>query len=419
MSNLKNEGYVLKETYYLPERVFFCNLYGYCRCKKDEFLDEIYTMMGNEIEEYISVVKNQLEIAEKSHGKRTSDTAHFLPTYFRNFVDKESKLKTSIEGTTNLRASNYLLSRCYKMICSVANQKVLPNVNITYKASKIKEDRETLDRFKEISESAAPLSSRDFDRIQKAIGAPLNKRTSKLKSYSDNQDIVVRFAIENVIPSLILRSQRPMLSFLASRDWHDVVCKNVAGNGIATCVISVNSLDDMGFSEFMNSCFEELKTIANRPKEKQDVSQVGSVLIKMYNRIDFEHKSGTIWGIRCDNSPLPNAIEVNSLPNVDNKKYEYDWLISTHILKWLDLYNFTHQDIPEFMESIDRVIDRIRPQVLAQIGKAFTMDEFRACKREGEPSSSLFDWSGCEDLLRLLLSTIRIEPIVFFKHHEK
>ena len=71
------------------------------------------------------------------------------------------------------------------------------------------------------------------------------------------------------------------------------------------------------------------------------------------------------------------------------------------------------------MESIGRVIDKIRPQVLAEVGTAFSMEEFRACRRENEPDNSLFAWTSCEGLLRLLLATIRIEPIILFKQHER
>ena len=356
LSNLKNEGYILGKEYYLPERVFFCNLYGYCRCNTDDFLDEAYSMMGNHIEESLSVVLNHLETAEKHYEKNTSKSAHFLPPFFKKFVEKEIKFQSSQKEKEHPRASNYLLSRCYYKVCAVVDYIERSDVNKTYNARDLAEDRETIDRFREISVGANPLSARDFNRIQQATGVPLTKRTSETKSYSDNQDIVVRFAIEKVIPAMILRPQRPMLSFLASRDWHDVVCNKNVANGIAACVILVDPVDDRGFSEYIKACFEELKTIANLPKEKQDVSQIGSVLLKMYNRIYVEHKNGTLWGIRTDDPPLRDvqktvSQENDKLPLADDKKYEHDWLISTHILNWLDSHNFMHQDIPEFRLS--------------------------------------------------------------------
>lgn len=249
---------------------------------------------------------------------------------------------------------------------------------------------------------------------------PLTHRSKEIKSFSDNQDIVVRFAIEKVIPSLILNTRGPMLSFLASKDWRDVVCKIINEKGMPDTVVYVNEVDDKGFSEYMNACFMELKAIADLPQKQQDSSQIGSVLIKIYDRINHEHISGAIWGTRhCSprDAIMENSLKKSDLPYTDDKQYEHDGLLSTHILNWLECHNFKHQDIPEFMESIGKVIDRIRPQVLAQIGTAFTMDEFRAFKREDESCNSLFAWPGCEELLRLLLTTIRSEPILF-KNHE-
>lgn len=422
LSNLKNDGYSLGVEYYLPERVFFRNLYGYCRCNTDEFLDEVYSVMANEIEEYVSLVLKQLEDAEKNNGPSAGSNAHILPYSFCKFVDKESGPRSSEQEKQKSRASNYLLSRCYNKICSVAGQLEQSNTNLMYKARSIQEDKETIKRFRKISESADPLSTRDFIRIQKITGVPLTKRTPEIKSYSDNQDIVVRFAIEKVIPSLILRSQRPMLSFLASREWRDVVCGYTAGRGSQSCVILLNSDENREFSEYMNSCFEELQNIANLSQEKQKVSQLGSVLVKIYDKIYTEHRKGAIWGVQCDRIPECKKVDSqrnSALLNADNKQYEHDWIISTHILNWLEWHHFEHQDIPEFLKSVGRVIDKIRSYVVEQIGASFTIDEFRKCKREEEPCDSLFAWSNCGDLLKLLLSTIHIEPIIFLKQHKE
>lgn len=413
MSILKNEGYLEGKEYYLPERVFFHNLCGYCRCKTDDFLDEIYWVMGRDIEDHISDILLHLEAAEKNHNKSTKKTARFLPPSFKKFVDEEEcKLKSSKKD------SYYLLSRCYKNICAANDHILRANTNKTYNPSNLVEDRKTIERFQKISDGANPLSTRDFNRIQHATGVPLTRRTPEIRSYTENQDIVVRFAIEKIIPSMIIRQQRPMLSFLASRDWQDVVCKKNASNGISDCVIVVDSIDDKGFSKAMSTCFEELKTIANHPKDEQNDTQLGSVLIKMYNRIYAEHKNGIIWGIQSTNAHLSKTQKEGSLSLADDKKYEHDGLISTHILNWLDTHHFAHQDIPEFMESIGRVIDKIRPQILAEIGTTFSMEEFRTCGRVDESCNSLFAWASCECLLRLLLDTLRVEPIIFFKCHD-
>lgn len=397
------QAYAIKDKYFLPERVFFCNLFNCCHCKKEDLLGKIKALMEKEIENYTANIFENICCAEKLNKQKPGNDECLLPSDFIKFVKKNYNKQT-------LKQEGYLLTKCYEQVSSaafMANEKYLCLLSTPLG---ITQDKEILACFKSICQDAEPLSLRDLNRMLQPIGTPLPSPNSSIHSYSRNQNNVVNFAIQKVFPLILIHSDRSSLSLLTSHNWHDIVCKYNAGTGFQSCVIEVNPSIEEEFRKIMHSCFDKLTKIAELPNEEQLTEDVGKLLLKIYNTIIAYHQNGMLLGVPDQRSKCPDDEHI--VQPVDDEAYQYDGLISTHITNLMEWTYIVHKDTRQFMEYIDRIIDKIRAHILKQLNATFSMDELRKFQKDGEPSNSLFLWRGNEHLLRLLIHAMHDEAVV-------
>ena len=402
--------YASEDKYYLPERIFFRNLFNCCQCRKEDFLEKIKAVMEQDIEKSIESLLKDIEFAEGLDETTTGSKRHLLSTDFLNYVKKESK-------KSNGRASNYSLTNYYRRISSAASNACLDSDALSYKPTKIAEDRKVLELFQTLYQDAEPLSLRELNRILEPTGKILLDQGTEMHTYTNNQDTVVVFTILKVIPDIFIHAERSRLSLLTSKNWKDVVCKYQAEKGFPSGVMEIDTSTKADFENYMCSCFDKLKEIAKLPQNDQEVDNIGELLLKMYDRIVTEHKKGKIHGLPDQHTKYRKCSkyssgETNVTQVADDELFQYDGFVSIHITNLLEWINIAHDDNCEFMEYIDRLIDKNRDHILRQLNKTFTLDELRKFQKDSESGNSLFLWQGNEHLLRLLIHAMHDEAVV-------
>ncbi|MDD6194935.1 MAG: hypothetical protein PUB19_08560 [Lachnospiraceae bacterium] len=416
MNKLRNQRYSFEQAYYLPERVFFLNLLQYCECDHKIILERITTRIRREIDAHVNhILGNIQHIEDKFPDAITTDPEHLLPDDFLKFVKDHCGNRTDKRG-------HYLLWQCYQRTHTVVSWVDNLYDIIDDKKSRpqcIDEDRQLLRSYQDWVRDLSAVSLRGSFRINVATGIPVSKKSPQIKSFSPNQNNVIRFAMEKVFPDLIIRSERPLLSSFIAKSWHDVVCKSSLKNGVSSTVIIIDSCKENGFVKDMQSRFDLLREIASHQCPEDETQHFGEILLGIYDRLSDYHKNGVIYGLEANYIPEQYSDFENqesSIP-VDDKAYEWDSLIATHIINYLKWVNSTYDNTPDFMESIDRVIDKIRPQVLYQIGTTITLEEFRKLEKEGCDKNSLFLWPCCTHLSSPLFKALFAENIIFMKGH--
>lgn len=369
--------------------------------------------MEEEIEKSVDIILQDIEFTEKLEMRDSRSKARLLPSDFGKFVKKRSEQSTK-------KASDYLLTKCYSSVYSAASYAANLCVDLTYRPLNLAEDRKTLEYFQKICHHAEPLSLRELNRILEPSSVPLTHPNARISAYSKNQNDVVAFTVHKVFPVMLLHAKRPLLSVLASKDWKEIICKYPTEKGFPTGVVEINPELEKEFEAFMRSSFEQLRKIEELPEEDQDPHEIGCVLLGIYDKICVYHKNGMIWGIPDyrKKSRRSKSSEENMPPLMDDEIYKYDSLISEHILNLMEWTHVVHEDTAEFMKYMDRIIDKVRVQVLSKTGVTFTLEELRKFRKKDQVGGSLFLWNGNESLLRRLIDTIHDEPEVFFEQHE-
>lgn len=411
MNKPRDQRYSFKHLYYLPERVFFSNLLQYCECDHKIILERITTRMQREINTHINHILESIQhIEEKYPDAITTDPEHLLPDDFLKFVKYNCGNRTDIRG-------HYLLWQCYQRIDTVVSW-----VNNLYdiiddkksRPRRIDEDRQLLESYQDWVKDLSAVSLRNSYRIKSVTGVPVSKSSPQVKSFSPKQNNVIRFAMEKVFPDLIVCSERPLLTSFVTKNWYEVVCKSSLENGVTDTVIIIDSLKENDFVKDMQSRFDLLKEIASHQCPQEETQRFGEILLGIYDKLSDCHKNGVIYGLEAgyisgQYSDFEN--QESSIP-VDNEAYRWDSIIAAHIINYLKWANSSYENTPDFMESIDKVIDKIRPQVLDQISTTITLEEFRKLEKEGCDKNSLFLWPCCTHLSSPLFKALFDEHII-------
>lgn len=411
MNEPRSQRYIPGQRYYLPESVFFSNLLECCQCDSNIVFERITTTMQADIDICVNRILNIINYIERTFPEtKASEPKHLLPNDFIKFV------KQNGEGSTE-KGKAYLLLRCYQRIHSTLSWVENLSENVDTRPQCLDEDKFILYSFQGQAKKLDAVSHRESFRIKSATGVPVKEKSARINTYSKNQNEIIRFTIEKVLPDMIIRSENNLLSYFTSNSWHDVVCKSTLISGIKRGVIIIDSNNSDDLVKFIQSRFNYFRAISTHQNLYDEIQQFGKNLLEVYDKLSVCHKNGAICGFEADYDPRTHSdfADHQVCTPMDDAEYERDAYISDHIIKLLEWLHFTYENTPSFMDSIDRVIDRIRPQVMEQLGVAFSLDEFRKFEKEGCSGSSLFVWPGCELLLALVLDAIHYEPIVFMK----
>lgn len=414
MNDPRSQRYSFEQEYYLPERVFLSNLLQCCECDSNIVFERITTAMQGEVNTNVNYIFEIIKDVERRHATiKEGQPEHLLPNDFINFV------KQNCEKTTE-REKHYFLLQCYQRIPTVVSWVEKLSEKLDARPRYLHEDKRLLKIYQDTIMDLCAVSRRESFRIKTATGALFKKKKPQINTYSDNQNKILRFAMEKVLPDVFINSDSQALSSLASKSWHDVTCKSTLVNGAVGGVIVIDSNNGNDFIRFMRSQFDVLKKIEKNQNPDEKLQLLGETLLAIYNKLSVCHQNGVIRGLKDDYIPNLNFNYVNKKtePTIDSADYELDSYISAHIINFLEHSNGTYEKKPSFMESIDRVIEKIRPKVLEQIGVTITLEEFRKFMKEGCTGNSLFLWPCCIHLVPMLINALFDEPIIFMKCHE-
>ena len=413
MSESRNQRYNFDQEYYLPERVFFSNLLQCCRCDTSIVFERISTTMQSEVNTNVTYIFEIIKNMERKHVRiKEGQPEHLLPNDFISFV------KRNCEKTTN-RGKYYFLLQCYQRMQIAVSWAEKYSEALDALPRYLNEDKRLLKLCENATLDLCAVSKRESFRLKSATGFLSKQNKPQINTYSDNQDQIIRFALENVFPDIILNSDSQVLATLVDKGWHDMVCKSTLINGVVGTAIIIDSDSGNDFVRFMRSQFNVLKKIEGNQEPDEKIRILGKTLLAIHNKLSVCHQNGVIRGVEKDYIPNTNSNCVNNEveSSIDNADYERDSYISAHIINFLERTNGVYEKTPVFMESIDRVIDKVRSVVLEQIGTTITLEEFRRFKKAGCEGNSLFLWPCCIHLTPLVVNALFDEPIVFLKRH--
>ena len=410
MGTRRNQQYIVGQKYYLPERVFFSNLLQCCECKPKAMFERITATMQREIEIYIKGISSNIEYIEKRFPKDiTAKTEHLLPGDFSNFVNEYCRDPSS-------RKRHYLLLECYQRVQTAVSWINNAIEDICGQPKHLNEDKETLNTYKDCIRNLSAVTEHEYYRIKATTYSPTTKKSSRISSYSVNQNEIVRFTMEKVIPEIIIHSERQLLSAFSLSRWHELIFESALQNGDVRRVIRVDSTKSNDFVKDIKAQFILLDEIAQHHSPEEEIKRFGEILMKILDLLAAYHQNGTIYGFEAGYVPSEyfDSSNLKELP-VDDELYTDDSLIAIHIihyLNYLNLYDTAYTKTLEFMEALDEIIDRIRPQVLEQIGRTITKEEFSGFEKVGYEGNSLFLWPCCSCLTRLLFKAL-LESVFF------
>lgn len=410
MCQPQKRGYTLERKYYLPERVFFLNLIQCCSSDPMSVMDRITTKMQYEINIRIKYILATIQQIEGKYPEETApEIKHILPNDFLKFVDKKCK-------NLDKKKNHYLLLQCYLRIldADLWVRRVSEDIEDSKaKPQCLSDDKQLLNEFSKCIEDLSAISLREYYRILNTIGKPLSKKSNQIRTFSRNENKVIQFTVENVLPDLIIYSESLSLSFFISNRWYDVVCKTRLKNGMLYGVIIIDSQKGDCFRKEIQTWFNSLKEIAKDPEPEEKTQKFGEILLSIYNYISVNHQNGVIYGMDADYIPQHSdlANQQASVPE-DNKTFEWDGYIASHIFNYLKTFESTYENSPEFMASIDKVIEKIRPQIQEQIESTISFVEFRRCKKEGQSANTMFLWPSCTHLLPLLNKALHDASVI-------
>lgn len=390
--------------FYVPERVFFYNLYRCCQCSHNKLLSKINDAMIYEINEQLSYLDVLIDNLTCTEDTVIKDCSHILPSSLIDFVKKTCNSKQS-------RSQNYFLTTCLDLIRD-ATQDARRYKNKKYRKSIIQEDKDTIAQFREMisDPNATALSKRELDRLLHSTGYSATGNIADIKTYTPNQDCIVKFIISKVFPTIITSPRKPFIASIANDGWQDIIycCSELTHYNLH--VVSIDSSAKDKFECIMKSSFQNLQ------KNESDYSALelyyeehGNELLNIYEIICAYNKHNKIRGLKYNQSTSLDS-EEKEPPVCDDATLEYDAVISTHIVNYINLLNLVHKNGPDYMDCITRIIEKVRTPVVTKVN----MSELLNCQRKDFQSDSLFLWDGNENLLQHLIAAINEEQDVFF-----
>ena len=408
MRNKVTPPKAFKPKFYVPERVFFCNLFRCCQCEPSVLFDEINETMREDIREYQYAIGCQIDNVAKKDLPLV-ENEHILPGSFIKFIERKSQQNSQ-------KAGNYVLTKCHRTICEVERSVKQGITKRKYKPANTSEDKEMLKMFEKLYSVSEALSERQFHRILQPFDEAPNASFSEGKTYSADTNHIVRFTIRKVFPKMRTPRGKSFLVSLTSKRWQDIVYMVPAKKRTNIRVISVDDVNRDDFETSMQHHFDKLKKFES--DLNMDIEAVGDVLLEMYDEICDHNKDGTIFGLKYNSISTADSSDLNFTEEIqvmiaDNEKYKYEMEMSCHILNFLRWIHMPPNENREFMESIDKIIERIQDQVLCKIGSSFTVEEFCSFRKTDCSSDSLFLWCGNADLLYQLIDAMHNEFFVY------
>lgn len=394
----------IRTVFYVPERVFFYNLYRCCQCSHNKLLSKINDTMIYEINEQLTYLGDLIDNLTCTEDTVIMDSSHILPSSFIDFVTRTCNSKQS-------RAKNYFLKTCLDLVRD-ATQDARRYKNRTYRKSIIQEDKQTITQFHEMisDPNATALSKRELDRLLHSTGNSTTGNTTDIKTYTPNQDCIVRFIISKVYPAMITSSRNPFVAAIANDGWQDIIycCSELTHSNLH--VISIDSSVKDNFEYIIKSSFQNLqKAESDYPALELYYEEYGNELLNIYETICTYNRHNKIRGLKHIQNTFLNSEEIEQLV-CDDAALEYDAVISTHIVNYINLRNIKHRNDAQYMDCIARIIEKVRTPVVTKVN----MSELLNRQRKGFKSDTLFLWDGNENLLQHLIAAINEERDVFF-----
>ena len=333
----------MKECIYIPERLFVCNLAYLSGLRIEDICSDIDDIIDSDI--YSRIIKVREYIDENSN-----DNISMIPLSFNKFISKmQNKYDTITNCNCRQKNPDYCLFEFYNAIDGLVT-KIEKN-----RAGVSTQDNELITKFTECTENfkqnlnATAISPKNLSRILNPYG----------ESYKNQQVKFVKYFIKNVIPKIIINSEDNLSDIILERDWLDLFFLDMQ---TSTEAIFVNN--DSNFDETQELSIE--KYINDKyNKAKENPNELGNLLldifgeiIKLYNQNILSHKP---------------FLKSNTRISIDNEQAidesYYNSIISSNILdfmRWIPMLASPPDD-PEFMQSMDNVIEKIRPDILPYI----------------------------------------------------
>lgn len=433
-----------------PESIFFQNIFKFCVCSHEDLLMEINDIIREAIEESVQSIKEKvieaLNISKNGSASFKSSHLrhHLLSDEFISYVIwleenqnrvNEAQCSAMHDDDSKTKGLYCQLFKSQEKVNRLSSHVRRQSKKKVFCVDALNEDIDTLNRFSGLLINQEAVSEKTFIRytIEHVPRYPSESNKEKKRR------AVIFVLLKKVLTSSVAADGSPNFDsclFVSKIDWREVFY-DVHGGKIE-CDVFADGECSPQYAEFVESVhakFEELRDLVkgNYKEGKKEGTlskeeKIGDILYEIYKKLKdysgaFESEYGSKYlspspDTKADDADVkPDDVsekqddldtkpdDVNEKP--DNAQYKYDSIIFTHItnfMRWIGVPLGNSQD---FLDSIQRITDTIREDLVAKINNSFSLEEFKRGRKDC-CIKSLFLWEDNTDLLYKLLEAIHL-----------
>lgn len=342
---------ILSQDNYIPERLYFNNLFSCCCCTPNELHTAINDQIVKDINEEMSLLEKSIKKYSRHEG------GSLLPHHFISEANKLEKILSNLSSNNckgRYKLPDYCLIKYYNIIKRTNFIIEKGNGNLSDVPSNQKKDIEIFENFSRCMQQltsdldAGAISEKNLQRFLKPCGIP----------YKNNQPGLILYTLKNVFPRFINSNGNTFSESIKNINWKDIIYKDIEKNEQKIY------LDEKShsFSEIEAYFEEQFNKLIHTPED--NFKEIGNILVELYEKLVDLYKNDFL---SSQQNPNPRETDVNiEISDKNTSMTEYDSILSSHILefmRWLPMISSPPYQ-PELLQCIESVIDKIRNYII-------------------------------------------------------